>query len=165
MVFNRRSLLPSGYAHCLANRDFRRMQPGFFVSFIGDGMSLLGIAWLALQLAPEDSRAIVVGLALAAYSLPAVIGSLTLGRWLSWRSARTLILADSLLRGAVFTLIPVLYWTGQLDAVGLVILLAVSSLLHSWGLAGRQTFVAEQLPQQDRLAGHSLVGAQEQLSY
>lgn len=160
-----RGLLPAGYARCLANREFRRMQPGFLISFLGDGMSLLGVAWLALKLAAPDSRPAVVGLAIAAYSLPAAVGSFTLGRWLSSRSARTLILLDSLLRGAVFTLIPVLHWLRLLDATVFIALLALSSLLHAWGIAGRQTFVAECLPQENRLAGHSLVGSQEQLSY
>jgi predicted MFS family arabinose efflux permease len=158
-------LLPSGYARLFANRDFRRMQPGFLISFLGDGMSLLGVPWLALQLAAPDGRAAMVGLAIAAYSLPAAIGSFTLGRWLSSRSTRSLILLDSLLRGIVFTLIPVLHWLGRLDAALFITLLALSSLLHAWGIAGRQTFVAESLAPSDRLAGHSLVGSQEQLSF
>lgn len=158
-------LVPAGYAHCLADRDFRRMQPGFLISFLGDGMSLLGVAWLALQLAPAGHRATVVGLAVAAYSLPAAAGSFLLGRWLGSRNSRTLILMDSLLRGGVFTLIPVLHWTRSLDAAVFVALLALSSVLHAWGVAGRQTFVAESLPQSARLAGHSLVAAQEQMSF
>jgi predicted MFS family arabinose efflux permease len=160
-----RGLLPAGYVRCLANRDFRRMQLGFAVSFLGDGMSVLGVAWLALQLAAPGSRAVVVGLAVAAYSLPGAVGSFTLGRWLSSRSTRSLILLDSLLRGVVFTVIPVLYWLRLLDAAGFIALLGVSSLLHSWGTAGRQTFVAETLSYSDRLAGHSLLGAQETFSY
>jgi predicted MFS family arabinose efflux permease len=158
-------LVPAGYARCLSNREFRRMQPGFLISFLGDGMSVLGVAWLALQLASPGTRAIVVGLAIAAYSLPGAIGSFTLGRWLSTRSTKSLILFDSLLRGVIFTLIPVLHWVRLLDAWVFVALLAVSSLLHSWGIAGRQTFVAETLEYSDRLAGHSLVAAQETLSY
>jgi predicted MFS family arabinose efflux permease len=161
----KRGLLPAGYARCLSNRDFRRMQPGFLISFLGDGMSVLGVAWLALELASHGSRAVVVGLAVAAYSLPGAIGSFTLGRWLSSRSTKSLILLDSLLRGIVFTLIPVLHWFRLLDAALYIALLALSSLLHSWGTAGRQTFVAETLSYSDRLAGHSLVAAQETLSY
>lgn len=158
-------VLPKSYTRCLANPDFRRLQPGFLVSFLGDGMSFVGVTWLAIELAAPADRSMVVGLAVAAYSLPAVIGSLTLGRWLSGRNARSLILANSLLRGAVFALIPALYWMGLLDAPTYIVLLAFSSVLHVWGTAGRQTFVAETLPAQDRLAGHSLVGSQEQLSF
>jgi predicted MFS family arabinose efflux permease len=160
-----RGLVPAGYARCLANREFRRMQPGFGISFLGDGMSALGVAWLALQLASPASRATIVGLAIAVYTLPAVLGSLALGRWLSSRNPKSLILLDSLLRGVVFTLIPVLYWLGLLNAAGFIALLALSSLFHAWGIAGRQTFVAAALPPADRLAGNSLLGSQEQLSY
>lgn len=162
---SRRGWLPAAYARCLADREFRRMQPGFLISFLGDGMSMVGVAWLALQLAGPGDRAAVVGMAVAAYSLPAAVGSFSLGRWLSSRSSRALILADSLLRAGVFTVIPVLHWLRLLDVPVFIALLAVSSLLHAWGIAGRQTFVAETLPQSDRLAGHSLVGGQEQLSF
>jgi predicted MFS family arabinose efflux permease len=40
-------------------------------------------------------------------------------------------------------------------------LLAVSSLLHAWGSAGRYTLVAELLPDQQRLAANTLVGSLE----
>ncbi|WP_329417763.1 MFS transporter (plasmid) [Streptomyces sp. NBC_00704] len=160
-----RRVLPEGYTRCLANPDFRRLQPGFLVSFLGDGMSFVGVAWLAVELAAPADRALVVGLAVAAYSLPAALGSLTLGRWLSGRNARSLILVNALLRGALFALIPALYWAGLLNAATYIALLAVSSVLHAWGIAGRQTFVAETLPAEDRLAGHALVGSQEQLSF
>ncbi|GAA1865308.1 MFS transporter [Actinomadura bangladeshensis] len=162
---SRRGWLPAAYARCLADREFRRMQPGFLISFLGDGMSMVGVAWLALQLAGPGDRAAVVGMAVAAYSLPAAVGSFSLGRWLSSRSSRALILLDSLLRAGVFTVIPVLHWLRLLDVAVFIALLAVSSLLHAWGIAGRQTFVAETLPRSDRLAGHSLVGGQEQLSF
>jgi predicted MFS family arabinose efflux permease len=158
-------VLPEGYTRCLANPDFRRLQPGFLVSFLGDGMSVVGVAWLAVELAAPADRSLVVGLAVAAYGLPAALGSLTLGRWLSGRNARSLILLNALLRAALFALIPALYWTGLLNAATYIALLAVSSVLHAWGIAGRQTFVAETLPAEDRLAGHSLVGSQEQLSF
>lgn len=160
-----RRVLPEGYTRCLANPDFRRLQPGFLVSFLGDGMSFIGVAWLAVDLAAPAHRSLVVGLAVAAYSLPAALGSLTLGRWLSGRNARSLILVNALLRGALFALIPALYWTGLLTAATYIALLALSSILHAWGIAGRQTFVAETLPAEDRLAGHALVGSQEQLSF
>ncbi|MFI5855154.1 MFS transporter [Streptomyces parvulus] len=160
-----RRALPDSYARCLAHPGFRRLQPGFLVSFLGDGMSFVGVAWLAVELAAPGDRSTTVGLAVAAYSLPAAIGSLTLGRWLSGRNARSLILLNSALRAAVFTLIPALYWLGLLDVTTYIALLAASSVLHAWGIAGRQTFVAETLPEKDRLAGHALVGSQEQLSF
>ncbi|NED51445.1 MFS transporter, partial [Micromonospora aurantiaca] len=64
---SRRGWLPAAYARCLADREFRRMQPGFLISFLGDGMSMVGVAWLALQLAGPGDRAAVVGMAVAAY--------------------------------------------------------------------------------------------------
>jgi hypothetical protein len=37
----------------LANRVFRRLILGFAVSYLGDGMSFVAVAWLAIELAPQ----------------------------------------------------------------------------------------------------------------
>jgi MFS family permease len=44
-----------------------------------------------------------------------------------------------------------------LSPAGYVALLAASSLLHAWGNAGAYTLVAESLPEDDRVAGNTLV--------
>jgi predicted MFS family arabinose efflux permease len=47
--------------------------------------------------------------------------------------------------------------SGLLGVGAYVGLLALSSLLHAWGSAGMYTLVAEQLPEEDRLAGNALL--------
>jgi len=44
----------------------RRLLPGYALSALGDGMSAVAVAWLALQLAPAASRGAWTGAALAA---------------------------------------------------------------------------------------------------
>ena len=61
----------------------RRVLPGAAASALGDGMSAVAIAWLALKLAPEPSRGLLVGAAVAAYSLPGAVGAVALRRWLA----------------------------------------------------------------------------------
>src|SRR6185503_12002184 len=51
----------------------------------GHGLSTVTIAWLAVGLAPAGSLGLFVGLAVAAYTLPAAIGALTLGALLHGR--------------------------------------------------------------------------------
>jgi hypothetical protein len=50
------------------------------VSALGDGMSMLAVAWLAVQIAPPDRAGVWTGLAVAAYALPATIGAAALAR-------------------------------------------------------------------------------------
>jgi hypothetical protein len=56
------------------------------------------IAWLAVRTAPPGSLGLFVGLAIAAHTLPGILGALTLGGILRGRPARTLVLAHCLLR-------------------------------------------------------------------
>jgi hypothetical protein len=60
----------------------RRILPATAASALGDGMSAVAIAWLALRLAPAGRRGLWVGAAVAAYSLPGAAGAVALGRWL-----------------------------------------------------------------------------------
>jgi hypothetical protein len=50
------------------------------VSALGDGMSMVAVAWLAVQIAPPDQAGVWTGLAVAAYALPATIGAAALAR-------------------------------------------------------------------------------------
>jgi len=56
----------------------RLLLAGIGVSSLGDGISTVTIAWLAVRIAPTELLGLFVGLAIAAYTLPGVIGA--------WRS-------------------------------------------------------------------------------
>jgi MFS family permease len=141
----------------LANRVFRRLILGFGVSYLGDGMSFVAVAWLAIQLAPHATAGLWVGGAVAAYTLPGVVGALAFGRRLRRVSARRLLLADNVVRAVFLGAIPIAWFAGLLSLPLYVVLLAVSSLLHAWGNAGRYTLLAELLPDDQRLAGNTVV--------
>src|SRR4051794_17403495 len=137
--------------------QLRRLLPGLAVSALGDGMSMVAVAWLAVQIAPADEAAVWIGLAVAAYTLPATLGAALLGRLVRRFSGAGLVAADASLRAVVLGTIAVLAVTGRLDPAGYVLLLAVSSLLHAWGSAGAYTLVAELLPDRDRITGNALI--------
>lgn len=145
----------------LANRVFRRLILGFGVSYLGDGMSFVAVAWLAIELAPPGSAGLWVGGAVAAYTLPGVVGALAFGRWLRRVPARRLLLADNVVRGVLLGAVPLAWFAGLLTLPLYVVLLAVSSLLHAWGSAGKYTLLAELLPEEQRLAANTLVGSLE----
>lgn len=154
-----RRLVPSAYRPVLANRVFRRLFLGFGVSYLGDGMSFVAVAWLAIELAPQGAQGLWVGGAVAAYTLPGVAGALLFGRRLRGVPAKRLLMADSVVRGVFIGVVPLAWFAGVLTPPLYVVLLAVSSLLHAWGSAGKYTLIAELLPEEQRLAANTLVSS------
>jgi MFS family permease len=138
--------------------------PGAALSALGDGMSAVAIAWLAIRLAPVSSRGLWVGAAVAAYSLPGAAGAVLLRRWLRGRGGAGLVLVNAVLRAAALGLIGCLAIAHLLDPAGYVGLLGVSSLLSAWGVAGKYTLIADLLPAEQRVAGNTVFGLADQLS-
>jgi len=157
----RNGVVPAAYRPVLANRVFRRLILGFGVSYLGDGMSFVAVAWLAIALAPQATAGLWVGGAVAAYTLPGVVGALLFGRRLRRVSAKRLLLADNVVRGVFLGAVPLAWFAGLLTPPLYIVLLAVSSLLHAWGNAGKYTLLAELLPDEQRLAANTLVGSLE----
>ncbi|HJV03955.1 MAG TPA: MFS transporter [Actinomycetota bacterium] len=156
-----RRLVPSAYRPVLANRVFRRLFLGFAVSYLGDGMSFVAVAWLAIELAPEATAGLWVGAAVAAYTLPGAVGALVFGHRLRRVPPRRLLFIDSVVRAVFLGAVPLAWFAGLLTLPVYVALLAASSLLHAWGIAGRYTLLAELLPDEQRLAANTLVGSLE----
>jgi MFS family permease len=153
-------LIPHAYQVLLRDRRTRRLLSGLGISSLGDGMSYVTIAWLAVQTAPAGEVGLFVGLSLAAYTLPAAMGALAFGRHLRHRPARVLVLGHCLLRAGFLGTIVALATTEALSPGAYVALLAGSSLLASWGNAGQYTMLAELGGVDGRLAANSLASAQ-----
>jgi predicted MFS family arabinose efflux permease len=148
------------YRELLRGRRTRRVLIGLGVSALGDGMSAVTIAWLAVGVAPAGELGVFVGLAVAAYTLPGVIGALAFGRFLRGRPARTLVLLHCLLRTGFLGMVAVLWGMGALTPAVYVGLLAGSSLLAAWGNAGEYAMLSELGGPDGRLAMNSLATAQ-----
>lgn len=156
----RRSLIPAVYRRLLSDAQTRRLLLGLGVSALGDGMSTVSIAWLAALLAPSGHVGVFVGIAVAAYTLPGVVGALALGRFLRHRPARVLVLAHTWLRAGFLATIAILWATGNLVPDVYVALLAGSSVLNAWGNAGQYTMLSELGGPEGRLGANSLSSAQ-----
>jgi MFS family permease len=141
----------------LSQPVLRRVLPGMLVSALGDGMSLVAVAWLAVQIAPAGRAGVWTGLAVAAYALPATLGAVVLGRLVRGLSGTRLVAADSLVRAIALGTIASLSVAGALTPTLYVTLLALSSLLHAWGYAGMYTLIAEVLPADDRVVGNAVL--------
>jgi hypothetical protein len=149
----------------MASPVLRRLLPAFAVSAVGDGMSAVGVAWLAIRIAQPADRGLVVGASVAAYTLPGAAGAVLLAKPLRRLAGRHLVAADASLRAVTLSAIPVLYAFGALRAGAYMALLAASSLLHAWGLSGQYTLVAEHLPPQARTAGNALLSGFSMAAY
>ncbi len=125
----------SPYYPALVHPVFRRVLPGAAASALGDGMSAVAIAWLAIKLAPAGSRGLWVGAAVAAYSLPGAAGAVVLRRWLgthrwAWHGTG-LVIVNAVLRAGALGLIGCLALAGLLALAPYVALLGVSSILSA----------------------------------
>ncbi len=147
----------SPYWPVVSHPQLGRVLPGLVVSALGDGMSLVAVTWLALQLAPDAHRGTWVALAVAAYSLPSAAGGVLFGRFLRGRGGAQLAGWNAALRAAALGAIAVMYWMSALTLVLYVTLLAVSSLLAAWGSAGHYTLIAELLPPVHHLPANAVM--------
>jgi MFS family permease len=155
----------SAYGRVLRQPVLRRVMPAMLLSAIGDGMSLVAVAWLAMRIAPADQAGVWTALAVAAYALPATLGAGVLARLVRRLPGTALVTVDATLRAVALGTIAALAIAGALGPVTYVVLLAGSSLLHAWGNAGAYTLIAELLPDEDRVTGNALLSTFNQASY
>ncbi|MDG6108030.1 MFS transporter [Dactylosporangium aurantiacum] len=147
----------SPYWPVVSHPQLGRVLPGLMVSALGDGMSLVAVTWLALQLAPDAHRGTWVAVAVAAYSLPSAAGGVLFGRFLRGRRGAQLAGWNALLRAGGLGAIAVTHALGGLSLGVYVTLLAVSSLLATWGSAGHYTLIAELLPPVHHLPANAVM--------
>ncbi|MGW2642317.1 MFS transporter [Streptomyces sp. NPDC001348] len=157
-------LLPPTYRPLFAHAGFRRILPALAASDLGDGMSVVAVAWLAVVIAPPGRSGLVVGAAVAAHALPGAAGALVFGRWLRRLAPRRLLAADSWLRASLLGCVPLAWAAGVLHPVVYVVLLAGSSVLHAWGGAGKYALLSRMLPPDQRLAANALVSSSSSAS-
>ncbi|MEU9419983.1 MFS transporter [Streptomyces sp. NPDC048272] len=150
-------VVPGPYRSLFADRTFRRLLPVFALSDLGDGMSVVAVAWSAFALGPDGGQGTLAGIAVAAYVLPGALGALVLGRWMRRLPARRLLVIDSALRAVLLGAVPLAHVAGLLTPVVYVGLLAASSLLHAWGKAGKHALFVPLLSDDQRLTANSVL--------
>ena len=131
------------FARVLRRPVLRRVLPAMAVSAVGDGMSVVAVAWLAVLIAPPEQSGVWTALAVAAYTLPATFGAAMLARFVRRLPGVALVTVDAALRAVALGTIAALAVAGVLTPGGYIVLLAGSSLLHAWGNAGAYTLIAE----------------------
>ena len=111
-----------GILRPLRLRDFALLWTGQTVSFIGDGIYIIAIAWQTYDLSNSPSALAAVGLA---WSLPQVVLLLGSGVLSDRVDRRFLMIAGDLIRGVAVTTIGVLSISGSLTIPRLLLLVVL----------------------------------------
>ena len=111
-----------GVLRPLRIRDFALLWTGLTVSFIGDGIYIIAIAWQTYDLSNSPSALAAVGVA---WSLPQLVLLLFTGVLSDRVDRRYLMIAGDLVRGAAIATIGVLSIAGSLTMTSLIVLVVV----------------------------------------
>jgi MFS family permease len=150
------------YARLLADRRIRRLALGDLVSSVGDGMAVVAVPWLALELAHAEgiSEGLAVSAAATAGSLLGVPLAMTIGLGRRRLDPRSTLLADSAVRGALLLLIAALAAGDRLRLWALVSLLGLAAVLHTLAVSSRRLILTDLAGPDQRLAVNSLITTQ-----
>jgi MFS family permease len=131
------------YRQIFARRDFRRFWAGFTLSTLGDALSRTAFTWYVYEL---TGSATALGWLMVCYTGPIIVGGLVAGWLLDRFERRTVLIADSLIRGAALGLIPLLAWLGVLQLWQIYAVAAAYGLLMMVALAGGPTLMPSLVP-------------------
>jgi MFS family permease len=154
--------MPVPYARLLADRRIRGLAAANLVSSVGDGMAVVAVPWLALELAHAEgvSEGLAVAAAATAASLLGVPLAMAVGLGRRRLDPRTTLLADSALRGALLLLIAALGAGGRLRLWALVGLLGLAAVLHTVAVSSRRLILTDLAGPDQRLAVNALITTQ-----
>lgn len=141
------------YKQVFGHTSFRAFWLGYTFSILGDTMTRVALTWLVWELTESASA---LGLLTFAYTGPVIVGGFLAGWLLDRFGERRVMLIDSLLRGLVVMLIPLLNLWGQLALWHIYVVAAVYGCLFMIPLAGGPTLVPRLVPQQHLATANAL---------
>jgi MFS family permease len=143
----------SAYRQVFQHRSFRLFWFGFTFSVMGDMMTRVALTWFVYESA---GSATALGWLNLFYTGPVVLGGLFAGWLLDRFDRRKVMLADSLLRGTVVAVIPLLHALNQLDIWHIYLVAAVYGSLMMVSLAGGPALVPDLVAKRDLATANAL---------
>jgi len=128
----------NSYKDILSNKNFLAFWSGFTISSIGDSLTRVALTWLVFE---ETKSAQALGMLTIAYTAPILIGGLIAGPLLDRFSPRRIMLIDNLIRGLIFSLIPILHFINRLELWHIYLFAAIYGFLMMISLAGGPTLI------------------------
>jgi len=148
----------NSYQDILGNKNFLAFWSGFTGSSIGDSLTRVALTWLVFE---ETRSAQALGILTIAYTAPILLGGFFAGPLLDRFTPRRVMLADNLIRGMIFSLIPILHFLDRLELWHVYLFAAIYGFLMMISLAGGPTLIPA-LVREDQL---DTANAMETLSY
>ena len=128
----------SKYRQILSIASFRNFWLGFLVSNLGDAMTKVALNWYVWE---QTRSAWALGLMTFLYLAPVIVGGFLAGWLLDKFDKRRLMLIDSLFRGIVVALIPILHYLGLLQVWHAYVVAAIYGFLAMIIWAGGPSIV------------------------
>jgi MFS family permease len=143
------------YLGALGERDFRRLFFGATASSLGDGMSLVAMAWLVVD---RPNGTTQLGVLMVLYTAPVVVGGWLAGLLLDRFDRRHVIAVDSLIRGTAFASVPMAMVFGVRADWQIFAVAAIYGLLKMIPLAGLPSAIPDLVSDAHLDAANALEG-------
>jgi MFS family permease len=140
------------YLTLLRGADYRRLWTALVLNLLGDGATFTAMAWITV----EQAGAAGLGILGVCYTLPVLLGGAVVGPLLDRFSRRHLMVWDSVVRGLVVAVVPVLAAFGMLQMWEVYALAAIYGLLKIIPLAGVPAILPEVVPEDQLQAAAGL---------
>ncbi|MEO6502565.1 MAG: MFS transporter [Jatrophihabitantaceae bacterium] len=140
------------YVAVLRIADYRLLWTALVINLLGDGATYTALAWITVERAGAGGLG-VLGVCL---TLPVIAGGAVIGPLLDRFSRRKLFIYDSVFRGAVVALIPLLAALDLLQMWHLYAVALVYGLLKIIPLAGTPAVLPELVPESELQAASGL---------
>ena len=126
------------YREIAGNKNYLAFWSGFTISTLGDSLTRVALTWLVFE---ETKSPQALGVLTIAYTAPILLGGLIAGPLLDRFSPRRVMLIDNLIRGLVFSLIPILHFLDKLELWHIYLFAAIYGFLMMVSLAGGPTLI------------------------
>jgi MFS family permease len=133
----------------LRHRNFRLLWGGLLVSFSGSYMQTAAILWHVSLLAPDERRALALGLVGLVRIGPIIVFSLVSGVAADALDRRKLMLVTQSVMAVLAAILAVLTFRGQATIGSIYLLAAVSSAAGAFDLPARQALLPNLVPRED----------------
>lgn len=146
----------------LRHAGLRRLWLGLVLSRVGDQLTTVSLLWFLLELTGSGAA---LGAVILCFSLPGLLTSPLIGRWLDRADPRAVIVADNLLRALAVAAIPLLHWAGALGPWAIYGLASLAGLLTPGTEVGVRVLLPALVDDAELEDANALLSSSDQLAY
>lgn len=141
------------YRQIFQNVSFRRYWMGFAFSFMGDMITRVSMTWFVWETTQSEAA---LGWLSFFYLFPVVVGGFVAGWLLDRFDRRKVMLIDSIARGVVVLIVPVLYALNLLEIWHIYAVVSVYGFLFMIAAAGGPSILPSLVPEEQLSTANAL---------